>query len=170
MVGGVANRIADRLSRVVYVDTAPTPSGSSVMDLLDPQRRQFIEEIVETRGSRWLIPIPTWEEFLSRFPISLDGMGDCERAVMVRKATSPQPARKWTQPLSLGEEQEQVPLPKTLITCSLSLAEVAQLIASEHPLFVQMSRPEWELMELPTGHWPMFSRPSNLADLLANLR
>jgi hypothetical protein len=32
-----------------------------------------------------------------------------------------------------------------------------------------MAGPEWQFVELPTGHWPMFSIPDQLADLLDDL-
>jgi hypothetical protein len=34
----------------------------------------------------------------------------------------------------------------------------------------QLSSPSWELLELDTGHWPMFSQPAALAKLLTELR
>jgi hypothetical protein len=36
-------------------------------------------------------------------------------------------------------------------------------------LFRELDGPEWRFVELPTGHWPMFSRPEDLAKLLLNL-
>jgi hypothetical protein len=46
---------------------------------------------------------------------------------------------------------------------------VKELIASEHPWFRELAGPEWRLVELPTGHWPMFSRPVDLAELLIDI-
>jgi hypothetical protein len=43
------------------------------------------------------------------------------------------------------------------------------MIASGHPWFVELASPEWRLLELPTGHWPMFSAPDELAALLHDL-
>jgi hypothetical protein len=43
------------------------------------------------------------------------------------------------------------------------------MIAGGHPLFKELSGPEWRFVELPTGHWPMFSRPEDLAELLLEL-
>ena len=30
----------------------------------------------------------------------------------------------------------------------------------------ELSNPEWRFVEVPTGHWPMFSKPAELAALL----
>jgi hypothetical protein len=58
---------------------------------------------------------------------------------------------------------------KTLIACQFPLAQVKAMIASGHPLFAAISGPDWQFLELPTGHWPMFSRPEDTAQLLAGL-
>jgi hypothetical protein len=34
------------------------------------------------------------------------------------------------------------------------------------PMFRHMAGDQWEFVELPTWHWPMFSRPADLADIL----
>lgn len=51
-------------------------------------------------------------------------------------------------------------LPATYVKCLLDGAEpmpvVAQALKSER----------WELVEMDTGHWPMFSRPGELARIL----
>jgi len=41
------------------------------------------------------------------------------------------------------------------------------LAASGNPVFAEMAG--LDLHHLPTGHWPMFSRPAELADLLGQL-
>jgi hypothetical protein len=43
------------------------------------------------------------------------------------------------------------------------------MIASGNPLFSGLDAPEWRFVELPTGHYPMFSRPKDLAELLLDL-
>jgi hypothetical protein len=46
---------------------------------------------------------------------------------------------------------------------------VQEIIASGNPLFREMAGPNWRFVELPTGHWPMFSKPEDLAKLLLDL-
>jgi hypothetical protein len=76
-----------------------------------------------------------------------------------------QPLRTWTQPLSLKNPARER-LPKLLITCSIPLAQVKEMIAGGHPWFQELAGPQWSFLELPTGHWPMFSAPGQLASLL----
>ncbi len=79
-----------------------------------------------------------------------------------------QPFATYTQPLRPANTVRGV-LPKLFITNSFPLAQVKELIASEHPWFRELAGPEWRLVELPTGHWPMFSRPEDLAALLIDI-
>ena len=55
------------------------------------------------------------------------------------------------------------------ILCSFSLEEVQAIIASGNPVFREMASPNWRFVELPTGHYPMFSRPDGLAAVLLDL-
>jgi hypothetical protein len=43
------------------------------------------------------------------------------------------------------------------------------MIASGEPLSQGFTSPNWQFVELPTGHWPMFSRPDDLAATLLDL-
>jgi hypothetical protein len=79
-----------------------------------------------------------------------------------------QPVRTWTQPLTLRNPARDQ-LPKALITCSIPLAQVKEMIAAGHPWFAELAGPRWSLLELPTGHWPMFSVPEPLAAVLHEL-
>jgi hypothetical protein len=60
-------------------------------------------------------------------------------------------------------------LPKVGILCSFSLDEVHEMIASGDPVFRELASPKWRFVELPTGHWPMFSRADDLAKLLIDI-
>lgn len=165
VAAGVADRIPERLSSVVYVDAGPLPSGSSFMDFLEEGQREFVTRIIDERGGGTMVPVPTREEFGSDFPASLEGIEEAGLDRMMTMAT-PQPVNTWTQPLTRAMSQEARAVPKTLIATSLPLTVVEQLIAAGHPWFAELAGPEWTFEELPTGHWPMFSRPAELAEIL----
>ncbi|WP_169984362.1 alpha/beta fold hydrolase [Microbispora sp. H10836] len=161
-VTGAAARAAGRVSRVVYVESGPVPDGMAQIDLTG---REFVEKRVED-GRRY--PLPSWDE-LEESGASLEGLGERERGLMASRATG-QPLGTITQPLVLGGDAAAfAALPKTLVSCSFPLAQVKELIAAGHPFFASLSGPEWELRELPTGHWPMLSRPADLAAVLAQI-
>ena len=80
----------------------------------------------------------------------------------------PQPLGTLAQPVRL-QNPARAALPKTAIWCSMTPAEVAEMAAAYPDMFREWTTPGWQVVELPTGHWPMFSRPGDLAALLASL-
>ena len=52
---------------------------------------------------------------------------------------------------------------------SLTVEEVQGLIDAYPQVTSALAAPGWQVIELPTGHWPMFSVPRELAELLASL-
>ena len=97
----------------------------------------------------------------------LRGLGEAERRLMRERAVD-QPFGTTTQPVRLTNPAREA-LPKTAIWCSLTVAEVEALIAAYPALCSELTTPGWQVIELPTGHWPMFSRPRELAELLGSL-
>ena len=167
VITGVADRAPERIALLAYLDAGPSPDGAAFMDLQAPAARELLERLVDEDGEGWRIPLPSWEELEGVMGASLEGLGQDERAHMRAHATA-QPLRTWTQPLSLKNPAREE-LSKLMITCSLPLAQVRQMIAAGHPWFAALAGPQWSFRELPTGHWPMFSVPEKLAALLADL-
>jgi pimeloyl-ACP methyl ester carboxylesterase len=167
VITGVSDRVPERIALLAYLDAGPSPDGAAFMDLQPPAVRELIERLVEVAGEGWRVPLPSWEELEGVMGASLEGLGQDERDHMRAHATA-QPLRTWTQPLSLKNPAREE-LPKLLITCSLPLDQVRQMIAADHPWFAALAGPQWSFRELPTGHWPMFSVPEELASLLADL-
>jgi pimeloyl-ACP methyl ester carboxylesterase len=167
VVTGVADRTPDRIALLAYLDAGPSPDGAAFMDLQPPAARELIERLVDEAGEGWRIPMPSWEELEGTMGASLEGLGQDERDHMRTNATA-QPLPTWTQPLSLKNPARE-DLPKLLITCSLPLAQVREMIAAGHPWFAALAGPQWSFRELPTGHWPMFSVPDKLASVLLDL-
>ncbi|WP_214410345.1 alpha/beta fold hydrolase [Sphaerisporangium fuscum] len=163
-VTGAAHRVPERIAKVVYVDSGPVADGQSQMDLYPPQNQEFVKaHLVDG----WRYGPITWEE-QEGFGASTAGLDEEVRAGVAARMT-PQPYGTLTQPLRLADGSAAGKLPKALVSCSYPLAQVRQLIEQGHPYFAVLSGPEWELHELPTGHWPMFSRPEDTARLLASL-
>jgi pimeloyl-ACP methyl ester carboxylesterase len=167
VVTGVADRAPERIGLLAYLDAGPPPPGAAFMDLQPPEARQLLERLTKEDGEGWRIPLPSWTELEQVMGASLEGLGPAERAAMAGRATA-QPLRTWTQPLPPGDGAR-AGLPKLLISCSFPVAQVRELIAAGHPWFAELGGPEWSLEDLPTGHWPMFSVPGPLAELLAGL-
>jgi pimeloyl-ACP methyl ester carboxylesterase len=167
VVSAAADRLVDRLASVVYVDSGPFPDGTVYLDTQEPEARALAERAAAEQGDGWRLPLPSWEELEKVNGASLAGLDTAARAAFRARATD-QPLGTYTQPVRRsGAAGEQVA--KVLVSCSFPLDQVRQLIASGHPWFAALGGPEWRLVELATGHWPMFSVPGELAATLDEL-
>jgi pimeloyl-ACP methyl ester carboxylesterase len=167
VVTGAADRIPERIAQLIYLDSGPVADGLPYLDTQPPEVREHAEREVRTHGDGWRLPMPSWDELENVQGASLEGLGEQQRELMRSRAVA-QPFGTYTQPLRLQNAAREV-LPKLLITNSFPLARVKELIASQHPWFRELAGPEWRFLELPTGHWPMFSRPDDLAELLLDI-
>jgi pimeloyl-ACP methyl ester carboxylesterase len=165
VVTGVADLVPDRISQLVYLDTGPIPNGTALIETFPPEVREHIERQVEELGDGWRFPLPPREE-LATFG-SLEGLDDAKLELLRSRAVD-QPFGTFTQPLQL-ENPARKELPKVGILCSFSFEEVQAIIDSGNPVFREMASPSWRFVELPTGHYPMFSRPDDLAAVLLDL-
>ncbi|HSK83187.1 MAG TPA: hypothetical protein VK902_07235 [Rubrobacter sp.] len=43
------------------------------------------------------------------------------------------------------------------------------MFASDDPVFRELAGPSWQFVELATDHWPIFSRPKDLAGVLRDI-
>jgi pimeloyl-ACP methyl ester carboxylesterase len=162
VIAAVADQVPERIARLVYVDTWPLPDGVAH---IDTEAREEKERIVATQGGGWRLPMPAWEEL--DHGNELRGLGEAERQLIGERAVA-QPFGTLTQPVRLTNPAREA-LPKTSIWCSMTAAEVQQMVDKYPALCSELAKPGWQVVELPTGHWPMFSRPRELAELLASL-
>lgn len=163
-VTGAADRAVERIARLVYLDTAPIPDSMSLLETYPPEAHQMIRQHVAERGDGWRWPMPTWDEISAMNGGAPSGL-DAEQERMVHTRSAPHPFATYTQPLRLTRPDAE-PLPKLGILCSFSEAQVRRMAEAGHPWGRAMIGPEWRYVELPTGHWPMFSEPEKLAGIL----
>ena len=159
----VADRIPDRLERVIYLDTGPVPDGISMLDWAGEGAASLEREVAEN-GDGWLLPFPGVDGLGP--PSAIAGLGDQQRGLLNEKAVG-QPFGTYRQPVRtsrpFGGEYERI-----LVLAGglgLSLAEFRGMIGPGGP-FAAMTGADWKAVELATGHWPMLSDPETLAALL----
>lgn len=155
---GVADRCRGRLRHLVYLDTAPLPSGTALADLLPDDTRETLAKSVAEYGDGWALHMPDWDRLAQAF--SVEGLDDAARDRMTRMQT-PHPWPTYTQPLTL-EHGNDPGLRQTLVFCGLPPEQRRFFRGAHSPL-----AGAWTFRELRTGHWPMFSDPDGLAALLA---
>jgi pimeloyl-ACP methyl ester carboxylesterase len=143
VVSTAAGQVADRIARVVYVDSGPLPDGVSQFGTTSPEEQE------RTRASvvDGLVPVPA------------------EGPDRLRAEGRPHPFASVTQ--GVHYTPEYASLPQTLVSCSFPAEQVGAMIDAGHPFFAKLQGAD--VVELLSDHWPMFSRPTDLAELLARL-
>ncbi|WP_043499324.1 alpha/beta fold hydrolase [Georgenia sp. SUBG003] len=147
VVSAVVDADPDRVSAVVYVDAFPLPAGMAVLPDLPPDRTE--------------VPLPTWAELESDYEASLRGIDDTglER---FRERAVPTPAKVASAPSRVGNEAR-TRVPVTVISTSVPAGELQSAAGSGAPWAAELASLKVRYIDLPTGHWPMFSRPADLA-------
>ena len=143
----VLDRHAELVRRVVWVDSGPQATGS----IFAPG---FLGEE---------LPLPAFEALSQQ--ASLEGLSAAvfER---FRARAVPEPGPVLRQPVELANPARRE-VPTTLVCCSISSSQVMQLAHAGNAMFAEVAKLErLDLVDLPTGHWPMWSRPSELAEVI----
>ncbi|ONI74699.1 esterase [Actinosynnema sp. ALI-1.44] len=147
-VGQAAERIGDRLARVVFVDSC-VPADGEAFTATWPDGGAALKVSIAENGGFWP-PAPA---------AHYDGHGlTDDQIARIVDGSTPHPGATLTEPAVLGRPLGE--LPATYVLCLLGGAEpsddVAKLLTGER----------WRLAQMDTGHWPMFSQPRELARIL----
>ncbi len=158
VITSVADRAADRIATLAFVDTGPLPDGMSQSQFAEPDEQQRDADLVATQGDGWKLPPPPWADLAAAVP-------DLDPNVLtaLTERSVPQPWASATQPVRLTGHWEK--LPRLGILSSFT-EQQARGLAGVAPAFQHMDDEQWTYVELPTWHWPMFTRPTELADIL----
>ncbi|MFJ8630577.1 alpha/beta fold hydrolase [Streptomyces sp. NPDC093568] len=145
-VGQAAVLIGDRLRRVVLVDANAAVDGDS---FLSGWPSDEVRAAIEAHEGFWP-PVPA-DDFAGQ------DLTD-EQIARILDGATPHPGATLTQPAVMSRPLSEVP--GTYIKCLLDGEEpwgaAAELLKSDR----------WTLVTMDTGHWPMFSRPHELARVL----
>jgi pimeloyl-ACP methyl ester carboxylesterase len=151
VVTGALDAAPDRVARVVYVDSGPSADGSVANPELPPEADE--------------LPLPSFEE-LTAAGASLDGL-DEDALALFRERAVPHPAGPLREPLDL-QNPARNDIPATMVCCSFPSAVVQQQAAAGVEMFAPLTElSDLSYVDLPTGHWPMWSRPADLAGVIA---
>ena len=134
----------DRVARVVYVDAVPVGEGGVIND-----------ELPVSNGE---VPLPDWSLFEEEDLVDLDD----ELRAAFRERAIPSPARVASDPQRLSDERR-YDVPVTVIACEFSSAMLREWMAQGQPYVRELAKVrDVTYVDLPTGHWPQFTRPEEL--------
>ena len=144
-----SDRVPERIAAMVYVDTAP---GVGAMD---PDFKDLEKPMV-------------WEDIEKEE--NLDGLSEAQKQTFRERAV-PVPGALLLEGVELTNAARR-DIPSTMI-CTGYTVEQYQTYAREHPDWAFLAGiPElrnitW--IDLPTSHWPMWSRPRDLAAIIGDV-
>jgi len=170
IVNAVARHVPERLAAVVFVDTGPLGDGLALADVQPPELRERQRLRAERDGGGWLWPVPSDEEILAGTYGSGAGLTP-DHLALLRDRGTPQPYATLTTRLAAPGAWPSA-LDRHVVLCTaggLTTAVLRELVAAGNPMFAPFGEDGWRIHELPTGHWPMFSTPWPLADLLHDI-
>jgi pimeloyl-ACP methyl ester carboxylesterase len=146
--GLIAHAAADarpgRIARVVYVDSVPVGDGGIINDELPAENGE--------------VPLPDWLLFDDEDLVDLDD----ELRAAFRQRAIPSPVRVTRDPQRLSDGRR-YDVPITVIACEFPSAMLREWIAEGHPYVQELAKVrDVGYVDLPTGHWPQFTRPQEL--------
>ena len=143
----------DRVVRAVYVDSGPLADGF------------LINDEMPVVGAD--VPLPEWAEFSDADLVDLDD----ERRRTLRRIAVPEPRAVAFDRQELSNERR-YDVPVTVITSTFPSAAMREAIANGAVFTAELAKVrDYEIVDLPTGHWPQFTKPKELGDaLVAALR
>jgi len=142
VVTGVADRVADKVRTLVYLDAFVPRDGQSLLDLARPEMREKILALQD-----WRVPPPPPQ-----------GMTDKDHVAWIEGRRNPQPVGTFKEKVVVKGNYKGN---KTYIFCSgyapTTFAPFAAACKGDKT---------WRYHELPTHHYPQISMPRELAALL----
>lgn len=140
------DRVHEQVAAVVYVDTAP---GKGAMD-------------PDFAGDE--LPLPSWDDLGE----NLDGLSE-EQLARFRERAVPEPAAALRGEWEFRDEAR-TRIPSTLVCTGFTAGQYQEAAAEGHSFIAglpELTDVTW--VDLPTSHWPMWSRPTELATIIADV-
>lgn len=146
----VLDRHPESVRRVIWVDSGPVAPGTA-----------FAPDFPDDPEGLALPPFDILGE-----QASLDGL-DADTLERFRNRAVSQPGAVLRQSVALSNDAR-FEVPTTLMCCSIPSSQVMELLEAGHPMFAEVANlKNVDYIDLPTGHWPMWSRPADLAEIIA---
>jgi pimeloyl-ACP methyl ester carboxylesterase len=144
---GVADRAAERISRIVYLDAFVPKDGQSLYDLISESARQRSRRAADLAGDGWQIPPNPIPPDTSR-----------EDAQWLERLRVPQPIKCFETPLPLRNGDTK--LPRSYIYCKRAAPD------DNFRQFANRAKQEhWDYHEIDASHAPYVTAPQALAAL-----
>jgi len=150
IISGVADRMAERVGRLIYLDALMLQSGESPMSRVPEEIAAERIRLAEEASGGLAIPAP---------PASAFGIADPGQAAWVESQLTPHPLNTYLTDLTFDNPLGNG-LPADYIVCADPI--YLPLESSRN----RIHEAGWPMHDLPTGHEAMVSAPQATADLI----
>lgn len=148
LIHAAADARPELVVRTIYVDCVPLGEG----DVINDELPAIGDEV----------PLPAWEEFDD---VDLTDLDDELRAAFRARAI-PEPVAVTRDQQHLHDERR-FDVPATVIACEFPARQLIELIETGDPYTAELGRlHNVEYIDLPTGHWPQFTKPTELGEAI----
>ncbi|KGJ71914.1 esterase [Cryobacterium roopkundense] len=144
IIHGVVDARPERVARAVYVDSGPVGDGGVINDELPAVGDD--------------VPLPPWDDF-----------DDADLTDLTEELRADFRARAIPQPRGVAYDKQTLgnvrrfDVPVTVIACEFPTAALIGWVQSGDPHVAELADiTDVEYVDLPTGHWPQFTKPVEL--------
>ncbi|MFL6029209.1 MAG: alpha/beta fold hydrolase [Gaiellaceae bacterium] len=141
-----SDRVPEQIAAMVYVDSGPATAP------LDP----------DFEGDDF--PLPSWEDLDE----NLDGISE-EQLQAFRERAVPEPAGAMREGVTLSNDAR-LDIPTTAICTAFTSEQYKEAVQQGQTWlggFADLRNLTW--IDLPTSHWPMWSRPQDVAEIIGDV-
>jgi pimeloyl-ACP methyl ester carboxylesterase len=142
-----SDRLPERIAAMVYVDSAPG-KGAMDPDFADVEKPLVWDEIVEGEN--------------------LDGLSE-EQMETFRQRAVPEPGGVLREAVELTNDARR-DIPSTIVATGFSSEQYKEAMKEGYSFLAglpELRNVTW--VDLPTSHWPMWSRPQELAAIIGDV-
>jgi pimeloyl-ACP methyl ester carboxylesterase len=157
IITGVADRVPDRIRRLVFWNAFVPNHGESLHDMLPPQYVDLFEAIAAERGDGSVVlPFPIWRE-------AFINDADLDTAERTYRVLNPHPVQTLRDRISLTANPAQMGTAKSYVNCTEDIS-----LPHHYPWHPRLSQKLglFRLIQTPGSHELCFSNPSRLAQAL----
>jgi pimeloyl-ACP methyl ester carboxylesterase len=150
VIAGVADRIPERLSKLVFLDAMIVENGQSPISV---QPKEMAVKVAKSTEADHGLSIPAW-------PADVFGVTDAKDLKWTNERLTAQPYKTFTQKLVLKHPYGNG-IPLTYIACVNPQMPVLKVFGDK-----AKNSPDWKYYTLNTGHDAMITMPDELSALL----
>ena len=156
IISGIADRLADRIKRLVYINAFVPLNGECLNDMVPPHYIGLFDAVAGANNNAVMLPFEIWRE-------SFINDADFALAKSSFDKLNMHPYRTFTDKITLSKPLAEMPVGKSYVNCQQDTA-----MPHSHPWHPRLSERLglFRLVECPGSHEMFFSNPARLAQAI----